>query len=245
MFATDLICEPLVNASGRPDDVPEVTTTWRRPRGDVRAVALLLHGGQEHSLEPVRATQPSVLRILPLAWALRRRGFRHGLAVGRVRYRVRGWNGDGASARADTARALAEARELFGDVPIALIGYSMGGRVAVACAGADGIRLVVALAPWLPPTDSADGLVGRDVLFAHGSADHTTDPRATRAFARRAATVAAWCRMVVVRGDGHPMLRRPRLWHRLATDAVLRRLRLVDPPAAPDPLESAGSPVVL
>ncbi len=49
-----------------------------RPRGDVRAAVLLLHGGRSESREPVRARQPSVLRLRPFAGALRRAGVRSG-----------------------------------------------------------------------------------------------------------------------------------------------------------------------
>ena len=221
---------------------PRPTLSLTIPQGEVRAVVLVLHGGREHGTDLVRPTQLSVVRMLPFARALRRRGAASGLAVARLRYRVRGWNGAGESPLADARWALGRIAERFGDaVPVALLGYSMGGRVAVTTAGEPVVRVVVALAPWLTDADPVAGLAGRHVLFVHGGADHTTDPRATMAFAERARPVAASCRVVIVRREGHPMMRRPWLWHRLATDAVVTGLGLGQPPARPEHTAGGGS----
>ncbi len=59
---------------------------------DVRAVALVLHGGQETSKDRAHRLRPAYLRMLPFARDLRRAGRDAGLAVWALRYRYRGWN---------------------------------------------------------------------------------------------------------------------------------------------------------
>ena len=62
-----------------------------------RAVALVLHGGRSTGLTPVRARQLAVVRMLPFVSSLHRAGAGRGLAVARMRYQVRGWNGPAQS----------------------------------------------------------------------------------------------------------------------------------------------------
>ena len=212
--------------------VPDIHLHVDVPRGEVRAAVLIMHGGAEFGRESTSHRQPSVLRLLPLAWSLRRAGRGHGLAVWRLRYRVRGWNGAEQSPVADAREALARIEAAYAGVPIALVGYSMGGRTAMHVADDPAVTVVVALAPWLTPIEPVDGLTGRHVLFAHGTEDTQTDPRATAAFAQRARPLATSWALVAVRGDTHALLRRARLWHRLTTRFVLDRLGLVPLPAS-------------
>src|SRR5579875_2390195 len=102
-----------------------------RPRGPVRGIAVVLHGGRSTSVAPVRPYQLAVVRMQPFAASLRRFGRPDGLLVARVRYTVRGWNGAQRSPVADVEQALDELTARFPDVPIALVGHSMGGRAAV------------------------------------------------------------------------------------------------------------------
>jgi alpha-beta hydrolase superfamily lysophospholipase len=99
----------------------------RRPRSP-HGVVLLLHGGQEHSTVPTSWRQGSVLRMLPFAVTLGRRG-RGDLAVALCRYAVCGWN-EGASPVRDARWALGQVESDYPGLPVALVGYSMGGRVA-------------------------------------------------------------------------------------------------------------------
>ena len=190
------------------------------PRGPVRAVAVVLHGGRAHGTAPVTARQLAVLRMLPFARALERAGGTHGLAVARLRFAVRGWNGAQQSPVADARWALEELQRRFGDTPVALVGHSMGGRTAVYAAGAENVRAVVGLAPWIEAGDPYEQLAGRRVLFVHGANDRMTSARASAAFAQRAARVAASMSYVQIRDEGHPMLRRPGVWHELAAGFV-------------------------
>lgn len=188
---------------------------------EVRAVALVLHGGREKSTEPVRARHLTVVRMRPFADSLQRAGRRHGLAVARLRYAVRGWNGAARSPLADVIGALDALQAAHPDVPIALVGHSMGGRSALHVAGYPAVESVVALAPWIERGDPVGQVRGRRLLIAHGLRDHTTKPKASAAFARAAQGVAESATYVAVHGEGHALLRRARLWHDLATGFVL------------------------
>ena len=185
------------------------------------AIVLVLHGGKENSFDPVNWRNGAGLRMRPIAATLRARGLRHGLVVERVRYRYRGWNGDEASPVADARASLAEARARHGDVPVVLVGHSMGARTALRVAGDDGVTTVVGLAPWTPRDEPVDHTSGRRLLLVQGDADTVTPPGNSLDYARRAAAAGADVARVVVRGDGHAMLRRWTSWHRLTVDSVL------------------------
>jgi predicted esterase len=190
------------------------------PSGPVRGVAVVLHGGRAHGTGPVSARQLAVLRMLPFARALERAGAADGLAVARLRYGVRGWNGARQSPVADTMWALDELERRYPGVPVALVGHSMGGRTAIYVAGHENVRAVVGLAPWIEAGDPYQQLAGRRVLFVHGTNDRMTSARAAAEFAHSAAGVAASMSFVRIQNDGHPMLRRPGIWHELAAGFV-------------------------
>jgi len=194
------------------------------PSADVRGIALVLHGGRETSTDPVRAHQLAVLRMVPFARRLASAGRAHGLAVVRLRFGQRGWNGELRSPVSDARAALAELTRRFPDVPVALVGHSMGGRTAVHVAGDPAIRVIVALAPWITPTDPVDTMTGRRLLVVHGEADRITDPRASRRYAREAAAVAETVSWVGISGENHAMVRKPRIWHELTAGYVLGAL---------------------
>lgn len=151
----------------------------------------------------------------PFAWRLRRPG----VAVWQVRYRVRGWNGAERSPVHDAQWALDEVRRRHGAVPVVLLGHSMGGRAAVHVLGDRSVVGMVALNPWLPsePTEQA---AGRRIVVAHAIDDTTTKPAQSLAWATAAAPIALSTGYVAVRRSDHGMLRRSRLWHRLAFTSV-------------------------
>ena len=184
---------------------------------------LVLHGGRETSLAPVRARQVAVLRMLPFAHRIGRAGAGR-VAVARLRYATRGWNATGGQQPApvrDAEWALGRLTERFPGLPIGLVGHSMGGRTAMRVGGHPQVRGIVGLAPWLPPGEPADQLAGRRVLLMHGDADRMTSAAATAAFAGRLEAVGASVSLVSVSGDGHAMLRRAELWHDMAAQFVL------------------------
>jgi predicted esterase len=189
--------------------------------GETTAVAIVLPGGKAKSFEPGDPRKLSAVRMRPFATLLHRRGRAHGLAVWTLRYRYRGWNGDERSPVLDAQWALDEVRRRHGDVPVALVGHSMGGRTALAVGGDPSVRGVCALAPWTERTDPVDQLAGATVLIAHGNRDMMTSPKGSREYATRAARVASRVGYIVVKGDMHAMLVRWRLWHRIATEFSL------------------------
>jgi acetyl esterase/lipase len=82
----------------------------------------------------------------------------------------------------------------------------------------------MALAPWLPATESVEHLRGVQVLIAHGTRDKWVDPRGSLNFAIRARAAGVDVTRVEVAGVGHAMLRRLSLWHGLTTFFVMTQL---------------------
>jgi pimeloyl-ACP methyl ester carboxylesterase len=197
----------------------------RPAQGPTTAVVLLLHGGKEHSYEHSDPMHYSYRRMQPFARALHRRAARHGVAVWTVRYRVRGWNAPEASPVADARWALEEVRRRHGDVPVVLLGHSMGGRVAVHVLDDPSVVAMAGLAPWIPD-EPADAARDRDVLVAHGVIDRWTSPRESLDWAERARDVGASVTYVRLRRTGHFLLRRHRLWTHLAVGFCLGALGL-------------------
>lgn len=190
--------------------------------GDTKGVVLVLHGGKAHSRDPVEARHLSPARMVPFARHLHRAGRKHGLAVWSLRNSVRGWNGPDMSPLQDARWALGKISERHPDVPVFLLGHSMGGLTAVCAADHAQVEAVVALAPWLSPQTPAASVAGRKVLIIHGTTDHMTSPSQSLAFARRASADAASMQYVALKGVGHFMLRKIRVWQTLATGFVIK-----------------------
>jgi dienelactone hydrolase len=201
---------------------PEPHLTLEPGRRRAEAVVLVLHGGRELSTEAVQARQLAVLRMIPFAHRIARRGGGR-VAVARLRYASRGWNASLGSPApvADAEWALRQLTERFPGLPIGLVGHSMGGRTALRVGGHPQVRGIIALAPWLPGREPVGQLAGRRVLLMHGSADRMTSPAGTEAFAARLEAAGAAVSLVSVAGEGHAMLRRAPLWHELAAQFVL------------------------
>jgi predicted esterase len=180
-------------------------------------LVVVLHGGRSVSTEPTTAVQLSVVRMIPVARAVRRAVAAGAIVVWRPRFRLRGWNGAQASPVGDLTEWLDAAAARLGAVPIALIGHSMGARAACRAAGHPQVQAVAGLAPWLPPGEPVDQLAGRRVLLVHGDHDSVTSPAQTWAFADRARAVTQ-VTTETLRGGDHAMLRGASRWHRLAAD---------------------------
>lgn len=194
--------------SGPPHRIRQVTFEVRAPARVTSAVVLVLHGGRARSKQPTSASQLAYRRMVPFARAIRYPG----TAVWLVRNRVRGWNEPERDALIDARSALDAARQRYPGAGIVLVGHSMGGRAALLAAGAEGVTGVCALAPWLEPGDPVAQLAGRSVVIAHGDRDTWTDPARSEDYARRARHVTPEVCRFVVRGSGHPMLRRAGDW---------------------------------
>jgi alpha-beta hydrolase superfamily lysophospholipase len=184
---------------------------------DIRGAVVVAHGGKETSTEPVTSLQPAVLRMVPLAYAIRRALRGCGVEVCQPRYQLQGWNGELASPVPDLEEVLDELAARFGGIPVVLIGHSMGARAAFRVAGHPAVSAVAGLAPWLPRGEPVVQLAGRRVLLVHGTADRVTDPADTWAYAERARAITTVAAIEVEAGE-HTLLRRAHLWHRMAAE---------------------------
>lgn len=189
---------------------------------------LVLHGGTSVSISPTTPAQLAVLRMIPVAQAIRHAVRGQHVEVRRPRFTVRGWNEGQASPVADLNRLLDELAAAVGQVPVVLVGHSMGARAAMRAGGHPLVTAVAGLAPWLPPGEPVAQLAGRRLLFAHATGDRITRPSDTWAFAARARE-ASPVTAIEVRDSEHAMLRRAGQWHQLAAEFTLDALGL--PPA--------------
>jgi predicted esterase len=195
------------------------TSFTRKDAPAQRAVVVMLHGGKPSSLQPVDGRSASWKRMASLQRAITPDLHEQGVGTWLLRYRTRGWNG-GAPV-ADARWALEEVRRELGDLPVVLLGHSMGARTAAYVADDRSVAGLVALAPWWMPEDPVDALRGKPVAAAHGRTDKITSARQTRAFLRRAEAVGATTSFTDMGRVGHYMFRRVPQWNAVATQGCL------------------------
>jgi alpha-beta hydrolase superfamily lysophospholipase len=201
--------------------MPPLALHWDRTPARPAAVVLVLHGGRKQSELPTTAADLTVVRMLPIARSIARAG-RGRLAVARLRYAVRGWNGVAASPLGDGRRALDAMAERYPDVPIALVGHSMGGRVALRLGEDERVTHVIALAPWVGAGDTFSPHADLRLLVIHGANDRVTSPQDSRHLVERLQARGWHASFVGLRHERHAMLQRWRTWDRL-TAGFLRR----------------------
>jgi alpha-beta hydrolase superfamily lysophospholipase len=178
------------------------------------AVVLVLHGGQDSSRRPARWHDLAVLRMVPVARAVARAG--HGsFAVAMLRYAVRGWNGSAASPVPDARRALDEIADAYPGVPVALVGHSMGGRVALALADDPRVVEVIGLAPWVVGDVGLQAHAHQKLLLIHGVGDRMTSAKASRRVVETLQERGLTASFVGLRAADHAMLRRAGTWDHL------------------------------
>jgi pimeloyl-ACP methyl ester carboxylesterase len=133
---------------------------WTNPGG--RRAVVCMNGG-------TAAEHPGTWSA-SLEWLVGRlaRG-RPGLGFLEVRYRIKSWRR--LELCVEDAGAAVEAARAAGADEVALIGFSMGGAVAVHVAGAPTVTTVIALAPWLYPELDLAPLAGRRFAVVHGALD--------------------------------------------------------------------------
>jgi dienelactone hydrolase len=147
-----------------------------------------------------------------------------GAVVELLRYAERGWNarhGPRPAPIIDGLWALEQVRDRHGDVPVVLVGHSMGGRTACALARASGVQGVVALAPWLPPGEPVQAAAGQRVVIAHGLMDRWTSPRGSLDWSRRARAAGAKVARLEIPMVGHFMLSRTGDWNAIVRHSAL------------------------
>ena len=206
----------------------------RRPR-KARAAVIVLHGGGgRRGNMMVRPTQLSVLRMIPIAWRIALRG-RGRVAVYRLLNSSRGW--DVQHTPVDDARwAIAQVGAQLGrELPVGLVGHSLGGRAALLAGTDPAVAAVVALNPYLYPSDGRTDLGGTEVLLVHGTADRVASPSVAGRVAEmlRARTSV---RLTWVEGGKHAMLSQHRRFDAAAAEFVTARLldhRIPSPASRP------------
>jgi len=131
-----------------------------------------------------------------------------------VRYRVKSWRRLELCVE-DAGAAIAAARE-SGAEEVALLGFSMGGAVAVHVASDPAVTTVIALAPWLYPELDLAPLEGRRFAVVHGSLDRGLPgvpgvrPELSLRGYERARTLGVDAERTVIPGALHPIaLRAP------------------------------------
>jgi alpha-beta hydrolase superfamily lysophospholipase len=103
-------------------------------------------------------------------WLVRRLAPRlPGISFLEVRYRTKSWRQFDRCV--DDARAAVVAARAGGADQLALLGFSMGGAVAVRVADDPAVSHVLGLAPWLPPQLDLAPLAGRRFTVLHGGLD--------------------------------------------------------------------------
>jgi alpha-beta hydrolase superfamily lysophospholipase len=216
------------------DHAPHLSFSGDRARAE--AVVLLLHGGTTDSLAGVPALDYAFLRMVPFGRSVLRAG-RGRIALAKLRYAVRGWNGDLESPLADARWAIDQVAKRFHHLPVGLVGHSMGGRVALRVADhvsqhglavgdvrGGAVRSVAALAPWLPNGEVIPSLGDRSLLLAHGTADQTTQPAKTIELAQKLISDGSDIELKLYPGGRHDMLFPARPWHDLVSDFMVRTL---------------------
>lgn len=147
-----------------------------------------------------------------LEWLVRRLAPRFPeLGFAEVRYRIKSWNRMGWCVE-DARAAIRES-----DAPHALLlGFSMGGAVAIRAADEPGVQVVVGLAPWLPDRLGVESLRGKRLAVFHGGLDRSLpgipgiSPASSRRGFERARRVAREADYTVIPGALHGVAVRAR-----------------------------------
>jgi pimeloyl-ACP methyl ester carboxylesterase len=170
-------------------------------------VAICLGGG-------VAAAVPGIWNA-SLEWLADRLELRRpDLGLLEVRYRIRSWR-DLPRCIEDAAAAL-DAAAGAGARGVTLVGFSMGGSVAVSVAAHPLVDQVVGLAPWLPDRLELAPLRGRRLDVLHGSLDRWfpgvpgVPASLSRSAAERAQALGIPTSYRLVRGGVHGIAARTR-----------------------------------
>jgi pimeloyl-ACP methyl ester carboxylesterase len=86
-----------------------------------------------------------------------------GIAFLEVRYRTKSWQ--------ELPSCMADTRAALDDRPVLLVGFSMGGAVAIGVAADERVEAVLGLAPWIPDELDLAGVAGKRLDVVHGAWD--------------------------------------------------------------------------
>ena len=207
--------------------MPAPSLIRRDVDGPPNGLVLMLHGGRADGMTEVDDSSASWRRSRWMMDHVSGRITRAGAGVWLLRYGIRGWNDRAVSPPSpvpDARWALEEVRRVHGEVPVVLLGHSMGGRTAVAVADDPNVVGVVALAPWLPSGEPGAAVAGKQLAAAHGRSDKITSYRQTRTFCRTADGVASSVEFHDMGRVGHYMFRRIPAWNHFAVTRSLAQL---------------------
>ena len=173
-----------------------------------RGVVVCVNGGQPRPAEGTWSASVEWL-VRRLASAVPE------VTFGEVRYRIKSWKRLDWCVE-DTEAAIAE----LAPERSLLLGFSMGGAVAVRAATDASVQSVLGLAPWLPDGLDVSPLAGKELVVLHGALDTWlpgipgVSPRLSRRGFERARAAGASGRYVLIPGGVHGIaLRAP--WGRL------------------------------
>lgn len=169
-----------------------------RTRGPAAGAAVIcLNGGRAAAVEGTWSAT--------LEWLVGRLAPRFPeLRFAEVKYRIKSWNRFDSCL--DDAR---EAIERVGAERCLLLGFSMGGAVAISVAEDPRVEGVLGLAPWIPDQLSVDPLRGRRLDVIHGSLDRAlpgipgVSPANSRRGFERAQAIGVPGTYTVIRGALH------------------------------------------
>lgn len=131
-----------------------------------------------------------------------------------VRYRVRSWKH--VPSCIEDARAALDVAVARGARRCALLGFSMGGAVALGVAAHPAVTTMIGLAPWLPRQLPVESLLGRRLAVRHGALDRYlpgvpgVHPKSSREGAERARAIGVETDYALIPGSLHAVaLRAP------------------------------------
>ena len=167
-----------------------------------------------------------------LEWLVRTLSRRFpGLGFLEVRYRIKSWRQ--LDSCVEDGRAAIDAAREAGAEQLALLGFSMGGAVAVRNAGELGVEVVAGVNPWLPPQLDLHPLIGRRLAIVHGAFDAPlpgipgVKPAMSRAARERARALGIDAERIVVPGAFHAVALRRRGGGLLALPGARRYAQVV------------------
>jgi pimeloyl-ACP methyl ester carboxylesterase len=131
----------------------------RVTNGARERVVVCVNGGQASEVEGTWSAS--------LEWLVHQLARRFSaLGFAEVRYRIKSWKRLELCVE-DARAAIRES----GAERVLLLGFSMGGAVAISAAGEPAVERVVGLAPWIPDRLSVEPIRGKRLDVIHGSLD--------------------------------------------------------------------------
>ena len=207
--------------------LPSGAEARRTGPADAPAAVVCVNGGQGGEVEGTWSAT--------LEWLVTRVAPRFPeLAFWEVRYRVKSW--DRLDWCVEDAR---EAMEASAAVRILLLGFSMGGAVAIRAADDPRVESVLGLAPWIPDRLPLGSLRGRRLRVLHGSLDRRlpgipgVSPEGSHRGFERARAIGATGEYTLIPGALHAIalrahrgrpvpLPRANAWARLVSEELRR-----------------------